>query len=80
MHSIKIDGITVHFNGDYSGNVLLTVPKEKVEDGLAGTALVEIEFEVLKKLILGYFQHKMIETVEAMDYQELEDKVNLLFL
>lgn len=80
MHSTTIDGVIFHHNGDFSGNVLITLPTEKVEKAMGETVFVEIDFEVVKKLVLKYFQSKIIGKVESMEYEELEERMEQIIL
>lgn len=80
MHSTTIDGVIFHHNVDFSGNVLITLPTEKVEKAMGETVFVEIDFEVVKKLVLKYFQSKIIGKVESMEYEELEERMEQIIL
>jgi hypothetical protein len=80
MHSTKINGVTIHHDGDYSGNVLLVLPADKIEEAPHGQVFVEIEFDVLRKLVLNYIQGKIISKVEELDYEQLEQKLEQIIL
>lgn len=76
MHSKQFDGeITIHHNGDYSGDVKINVPKHRVEEFNAPNSVYEIEipFEVLRSLVLDYIRNRTISNFESMTDDDLEE-------
>ena len=77
MHSKDFgNGITIHHNGDYSGDVKIDVPRGKTNTFATPTnqfVEVEIPFEVLRSLVLDYLRSKTISNLESMTDYDLEE-------
>lgn len=86
MHSTTgPSGLTYHHNGDYSGDVKVTIPLERHKTRPWGTTTtkfdiderirqvtVDIPFEDMRWLVLRYLQSKLISRLEDANDDELE--------
>jgi len=74
---------TFHFNGDYSGDVGIVVPAERVKAirGVYVGASIEIRvpFDDLQKLVASKIRTDLISRVEQMSDDELLLKRSLTF-
>lgn len=70
MHSTVVvhqnEEIYIHYNGDFSGDVLLTRPETYKAD-------VEIPFEVMKAVVGEYLKQRKISLLEDTKPQDLID-------
>jgi hypothetical protein len=72
---------TVHHNGDYSGNVLINLEADRVEEVVSadsqmarhGKAIAEvtIPFEVLAKLVADAIRSAKVGALEDADYKKI---------
>lgn len=66
-HTYSEDGVSVHYNSDWSGDVTIT---KSTDDG--GPESIQVPAEVLLKAVAyGYVMPKRISDVEQSDYEEL---------
>lgn len=74
MHSTEASGgTTFHHNGDYSGDVQISVTAEITEVDLLGNGYVEVPFADLHELVLGYLAHKLGTSLKQFTPAELEE-------
>lgn len=68
MHTHRADGGTVfHHNGDYSGELVITVPvaAEPIQGPFGGTVWrVEVPFADVRELVFAYLRARKIEQIE----------------
>ena len=80
MHTTQTKNLTIHHNGDYSGDVIIQVKPEQVQHIAANTkfhipayAEVTIDFKDLRTFVFGYLRDKMISELEQMSDEDLEE-------
>lgn len=79
-----------HHNGDYSGDVKVTVPMTRHESRPWGTTTTKVEidehrrevtvdipFDDMKHLVLDHYRSRMISCLENADDQEVERLLRL---
>lgn len=86
MHTTRgPSGLYYHHNGDYSGDVMVTVPFERATPDPYSTYVakaeideqqrkvtVDIPFEDMRRLVLAHLRSKLIEELEQADDDKLE--------
>jgi len=77
MHSLSTKNVRFHFNGDFSGNVLITVSKDKVEPADDGHLFVEVPFQDLKEFVMEHLRDKFIGQLEMMSAEEVSTRITL---
>lgn len=66
MHSMELaSGVTVHYNGDFSGKVIF--------DGVHEDFSVEIEFADLEEVFMHSRRRALITRLENMDTKQLKE-------
>lgn len=77
MHSTEIDGVTIHHNGDFSGDVLIVVDKTNTEEynstGSRVMVEVSIPFKILRSLVIEQLRRKTISNFESMSDEDFVD-------
>ena len=68
MHSVHFDdGLRIHYNGDYSGDVILTKKESNDE--------ITTSFENLLAFVAMYVREKKISQIEQMTDEQLLDLI-----
>ena len=78
MHSLSTkNGTRFHFNGDFSGNILITVPKEKVEPADEDRVFVEVPFNDVKEFVIEHLRNEFIAQLEEMPPEKMAASITL---
>jgi len=77
MHSMKVtEDITVHHDGDYSGDLMFVMPESAIEESMfEGKKLITIPHEAWLPVMAEYIRHTMIENIESMTDESIIDMV-----
>lgn len=78
----KVEEFICHHNGDFSGDIKLSVEPHRVEEGMVFEGLpeyliVNVPFEVLKELVANYLRSQLISNYENMDANAILGRVLL---
>ena len=79
MHRYESSGVQFHYNGDYSGDVVMTVPASAVAEPVSApgcgepTVEVSIPFEALRMLVAEYVRSRQISRLEIATASEILD-------
>ena len=72
MRTIYTDNLVFHVQENFTGEVVITVPDNLVEDGLSGKKLVTVPFSEIKSLVMEYIRWRAIQNFKTMSHEDLE--------
>lgn len=78
MITSRIEGVTFHHNGDFSGNVAIAVPHTSVQNW-PDHAVIEIPFLVLAELVGRKLKSDLMAEIEmesGVEFLGLDDDVD----
>jgi hypothetical protein len=72
MHHTQTKRLGWNHNGDFSGDVIVSVPKKAIDGPWPdGTFTVELPFEDIKELVAEYIRRELIRQIEDAEPDEL---------
>lgn len=81
MHKTQIEDTSFYHNGDFSGPLMILLPKTNVEPAMdidgKEQVFAEVSFSAVRGIVLEYLKAKLVGHLENISYDDFEKSLIL---